>query len=288
MQRACKKQCRAKINLSIDVLSRLPNGYHSVRMVMIRVNIFDTLSIELRDDGAVRVRSDSAGMPEGRDNLAVRAAEAFFERAGIKDSGCDIFIEKRIPMGAGMAGGSADAAGVINGLNELFGGVLTLKERMELGAALGADVPYCIHGGSVLAEGIGEVLTPLGRLPELWYVIAKPGRSVSTKWVYENLDFTRKPSGLDIDGLTAAIRQGSPDDMFKNMGNVLENAAIKVCPEIADYKREFLQLGADFAMMSGSGSAVFGVFKDKEAAEYAYRNFEINGMEGKWLTAQAE
>lgn len=282
MENKTVMKCRAKINLGIDVLDRLPNGYHKVRMVMMQVDVFDTVTVSLRKDKKIVLKSDDKNMPCDESNLAYRAAKAFFDNTHA--AGCDIYIEKRIPMGAGMAGGSADAAGVINGLNKLLGEPLSLSERMKIGGTLGADIPYCIMGGCALAEGIGEVLTALPEPPKLNFVIAKPKQSISTKWAYENLDFTKKPEGLNIDGLINGIKNGSPAEMFKNMGNILENVSVPACPEIREYKKALLKLGADCSMMSGSGSAVFGIFTDGKKADEAYARFKelYRDYDGVW------
>lgn len=275
------KQCKAKINLAIDVLGRRPNGYHDVRMVMQQVDICDTVRIDMRDDSEIILHGKN--MPCDETNLAYRAARAYFDTVKI-NPGCDIYIEKRIPMGAGMAGGSTDAAGVINGLDELTESGLSLDERMEIGSRLGADIPFCIMGGCVLAEGIGERLTPLPKPPKVYYLIAKPEQSVSTKWVYENLDFSKKPNSLNIDALVEAIQNRDLKGIYQNMGNVLENAAATICPEVDIYKADMLKLGAEVSLMSGSGSAVFGIFEDKETADTAYQTFKnIHSDAGLWL-----
>lgn len=267
-------KCMAKINLAIDVIGKRPNGYHDVRMVMQQVDIYDTVRIVLRSDGEITLDSNDKNMPCDDTNLAYKAAKLYLETTGI-ENGCDIYIEKRIPMGAGMAGGSSDAAGVINGLNTIFSDRLKLDERLKLGEKLGADVPFCIHGGCVLAEGIGEILTVLPEPPKVYYLIAKPKQSVSTKWVYEHLDFNKKPENLNIDKLILAIKKGDLESMYKNMGNVLESATMPICEDIKVYKNKLIRLGADYSLMSGSGSAVFGMFKDKETASYARDNFKL-------------
>lgn len=276
--------CKAKINLGIDVLDRLPNGYHTVRMVMMRVDFGDDVRVALNESGKIALSGDDPKMPAGRDNIAYRAAEAVLERAGASE-GCDIHIRKRVPMGAGMAGGSADAAGVINMLNELLGGPLSLDERLRIGLDLGADVPFCVMDCCALAEGIGEKLTPLPDPPEMSILIAKPRQSISTKWAYENLGFSKKPDGLNIDALAEAIRRGDRQKMFENMDNVFESVSIRVCPEIAEYKRIMLDLGAEYALMSGSGSAVFGIFGSRETADLALSEFRYKAPDcaGVWL-----
>ncbi len=270
--------CKAKINLAIDVLGRAPDGYHRVRMVMMRVNFGDEVTVSLRTDGRILL-DGTEGMPTDRQNIAYRAADAFFERTGLA-TGCNIHIKKRIPMGAGMAGGSADGAGVINMLNSLLGEPLTLEEKRELGLTLGADVPFCITENCALAEGIGEILTPLPNPPEMHFVIAKPKESISTAWAYENLDYGKKPKNMDIDELIHAIKSGDAKKVFANMGNIFESVSIPKCPEIGRYKETLLGLGADAALMSGTGSAVYGAFASRKAAENARIRFEK--IHGDW------
>lgn len=265
------KQCRAKINLAIDVVGRRENGYHNVRMIMAQVQICDTVRVALRSDGRIILRGEN--MPLDETNLAYRAAKAFFDSTNTAP-GCEIYIEKRIPMGAGLAGGSTDAAGVINALDELCGTNLSLDQKMQIGGRLGADVPFCIMGGCALAEGIGDELTPLGDLPEMYYLIAKPEQSVSTKWVYEHLDFTQKPKGMNVDALAQAVRCSDKHGIYANMGNVLENSAVLICPDVEVYKADILAFGAEASIMSGSGSAVFGIFDSKTKAEQARQMFK--------------
>lgn len=265
------KHCRAKINLAIDVLSKRADGYHDVRMVMTQVGVCDTVRVDLRSDGRIVLSGEN--MPLDESNLAYRAADAFFKASGM-DCGCDIYIEKHIPMGAGMAGGSTDAAGVINALDELLDTKMSLAERMKIGGRLGADIPFCIMGGCVLAEGIGDKLMPLTPLPEMYYLIAKPEQSVSTKWVYEHLDFSKKPKNLDIDAMVTAINSGDRKGIYRSMGNVLENSTKNICPDVEIYKADMLEFGAQAALMSGSGSAVFGIFEDKEKLLAAQKMFE--------------
>ena len=258
-------ECRAKINLAIDVTGKRENGYHDVAMVLQEVGLADRLTLELRKDGRILVTSDLPALPLNEDNLAFQAAQAFFERLG-RDDGVDIHIEKRIPMGAGMAGGSADAAGVLKGLNAMFGQPFETERLIEIGAGLGADVPFCILGGCALAQGIGEVLTPLPMPPALKCVVAKPEPMVSTKWVYENLDYTRKPDNLSVPGVVEGIRNGDLAAICQNAANILESVTIPAYPVVGWLKQAFTEAGAVLSLMSGSGSAVFGLFRSPEEA----------------------
>lgn len=259
-------ECRAKINLAIDVIGKRENGYHDVLMIMQEVPLADRLTLRLRNDGKIILTCDKPGLPLNEDNLAYRAAKVFFELLGIFD-GVDIAIEKRIPMGAGMGGGSADAAGVLKGLNALYGKPFELDKLMKLGAKLGADVPFCVMGGCALAEGIGEILTPLPMPPVLKYVIAKPEPSVSTRWVYENLDISKRPINLDVLAVADGIRNGDIATICKNSANILETVTIPQYPVIGWIKETFKESGAILSLMSGSGSAVFGIFRSDDEVE---------------------
>lgn len=264
-------RCQAKINLSIDVLGKRPDGYHDVEMILMAVDVCDEITLTLRTDQKILLHT-AAPLPMGMENLAYRAAKLFFDKSGIQE-GVDIHIEKHIPMGAGMAGGSTDAAGVLCGLNELYDAPFTPKELREMGVSMGADVPFCILGGCALAEGIGERLTPLPMPPKMHFVIAKPPVFVSTKWVYDRLDLSERPANLSVPRVAEAIRRGDLRQMISSAGNILESATIPEFPIVGEYKRSMRELGAELSLMSGSGSAVFGMFADREKAERAYQNF---------------
>ena len=210
----------AKINLGLDVLRRLPNGYHEVEMVMQSVGLWDELALE-RAEGGISITTDAAGLSTGEDNLIYKAARLMFEKYGIS-SGLRVRLQKNIPIAAGMAGGSTDAAAVMKGINHLFGLGLSPAQLMEDGVAIGADVPYCILGGTALAQGIGERLTPLPPLPPCHILIAKPYISVSTKYVYQHLDANGIELHPDIGGMVQALRDGSLNGVLERMGNVLE------------------------------------------------------------------
>lgn len=260
-------ECRGKINLAIDVIGKRENGYHDVEMILQEIGLSDRITLTIRQDGIISITTDSPEIPIGEGNLAYRAAKVFFERLGRND-GVDIHIEKHIPMGAGLAGGSADAAGVLKGLNALFGNLFSTETLMEMGAKLGADVPFCVLGGCALATGIGEILTPLPMPPKgLQCVIAKPEPFVSTKWVYENLDYTKKPDGLNVSAVAEGIRKGDLFQICRNAGNILETVTIPTYPVVGWLKEGFREAGAILSLMSGSGSAVFGLFQSEEAAQ---------------------
>ena len=257
-----------KINLGLDVLGRRENGYHDVRMVMQTVYLYDQIVITKTKQPGVKAETNLFYLPVDENNLACRAAKMLIDEFNITE-GVHISMDKKIPVSAGMAGGSADAAAVLFGVNKMFGLGLSMTELEERGVKLGADVPYCLMRGTVLAEGIGEKLTALPPVPQCQVLIAKPGISVSTKVVYEALDAMElKPEQHpDIDGMAAAIRAGSLDGVTARLGNVLETVTIPDHPEIGAIKRIMLEHGAEGALMSGSGPTVFGIFKDREEAD---------------------
>ena len=258
----------AKINLGLDVVQKLPNGYHEVKMIMQTIGIYDELTLEKTDAG-IYLTTDSGELPTDENNLIYRAAKLMQQTCQIKE-GVRIHLKKTIPIAAGMAGGSTDAAATMKGMNNLFGLGLSVPELMKLSVPIGADVPYCILGGTALAEGIGEKLTPLPAAPSCHVLIAKPDISVSTKYVYEHLDSAGIPHHPDIDGIASAIRAGSLPGILERLENVLEAVTIPLHPVIADLKKRMLELGAAGSLMSGSGPTVFGIFTDRKKAADAY------------------
>ena len=257
----------AKINLSLDVLGTLPNGYHEVKMVMQTVSLYDSVELTKTDEG-IELECSLRFLPTGPDNLAYRAAEAFFNETGIK-GGVKIYLKKHIPVGAGLAGGSSNVAAVLTGLNRLYDARLSTRRLCELGTALGADVPYCIIGGTRLAEGIGEKLSPLPPLPKCHIVLVKPSFSISTKWVYDNIDACPDIVHPPTDKLIEALENGDLYEMCANMGNVLEDVSIAHYPVLSAVKDDLRALGAIGSQMSGSGPTVFGIFDDEEKAQNA-------------------
>ena len=257
----------AKINLGLDVVRRLENGYHEVKMVMQTVGIADVLTFEKRAEGIV-ITTDAGELPTDENNLIYKAARLMKERFGIEE-GVTVHLEKHIPIAAGMAGGSTDAAATLKGMRELFGLDCTDQELREIGVKIGADVPYCVMGGTALAEGIGEVLTALPAAPDCILVVAKPDINVSTKYVYEHLDAMDGYAHPDIDGMVESIKEGSLAGVVERLGNVLETVTVEAHPVIDVIKQKMLELGAEGSLMSGSGPTVFGIFTDKEKAEKA-------------------
>lgn len=259
----------AKINLGLDVLRRREDGYHEVRMIMQTLKMYDKITIRKMKEPGIQLKSNLFYVPENESNLAYRAAKMLADEFQL-EQGIFIDLQKFIPVAAGMAGGSSDAAAVLYGVNRMFQLNLSKRQLMERGVKIGADVPYCIMRGTALAEGIGEKLTPLPPMPSCKVVVAKPQISVSTKFVYDNLKLDEIAAHPDIDILLEGIREGNLHKVAANMGNVLETVTIPNYPVIAEIREEMMRLGALNAMMSGSGPTVFGLFDDDELAERAY------------------
>lgn len=275
----CVKKAYAKINLGLDVIGRLPNGYHEVKMVMQTVGIYDVLTLEKIPEGIV-VTTDNGELPTDENNLIYKSAKLMKEKYSIQE-GVRIHLEKNIPIAAGMAGGSTDAAATFIGMNELFEIGATEEELRKLGVKVGADVPYCIMGGTALAEGIGEVLRPLPAPQDCFLLIAKPDINVSTKYVYEHLDAEGVKKHPDIDGMIEALKQGSLEGIVERLGNVLENVTVKKYPVIKKIKENMLENGCLGSLMSGSGPTVFGMFDEKETAEKALEALKATGLAKK-------
>ncbi len=266
----------AKINLGLDVVGKLENGYHEVKMVMQTVGIYDELTFGKTDSG-IMVTCDTGELPTDGNNLIYKAAKLMMEHYHIKE-GVRIHLRKNIPIAAGMAGGSTDAAATMKGMNRLFDLGVDLKELMELGVSIGADVPYCILGGTALAEGIGEKLRTLPPAPECFLLVAKPDINVSTAYVYQHLDAEGVSSHPDIDGMVQAIEQGSLQGIIERLGNVLENVTVKAWPVIDTIKGRMKELGAAGSLMSGSGPTVFGIFVSENTAQKAYKELLAEGL----------
>lgn len=257
-----------KINLGLDVLGRRENGYHDVRMVMQTVYLYDRIIMKKSKTPGIRLETNLYYLPVNENNLAYQAAQMLMDEFHIEE-GVSIQLDKHIPVAAGMAGGSSNAAAVLFGMNRMFSLGLSQKELMERGVKLGADVPYCIMRGTVLAEGIGEILTPLSPMPKCYVLIAKPAISVSTKMVYEKLDSHEIEDHPDIDGILAGLKAGDLKKVAGSMGNVLERVTVAAYPVIDQIKKMMIKEGALNAMMSGSGPTVFGIFEEKATARKA-------------------
>ncbi len=271
------RKAYAKINLALDVLRRRLDGYHEVKMIMQTVGIYDILTFQKKKEPGICLTVNHEELPCDNNNLIYRAAELVMSTYDIKE-GVDISLEKNIPIAAGMAGGSTDAAAVFHGLKEVFDLPMDIEEMKRLGVKIGADVPYCIVGGTMLSEGIGEILTPLASPPAAYLVIAKPDINVSTKFVYENLHADTLSYHPDVDGMADALKQGNLKGITDRLGNVLETVTEKEYPVIAQIKDSMKENGAENALMSGSGPTVFGIFTEKETAQKAAEVIKEKGL----------
>lgn len=264
-----KLHARAKINLGLDVLRKREDGYHEVRMIMQTIHLYDKINLSLTEKPGIQIQTNLRYLPVNEDNLVYKAAKLLMDEFEVAQ-GLNIYLEKHIPVSAGMAGGSSDAAAVLVGVNRIFELGLSKKDLMERGVKIGADVPYCVMRGTALAEGIGEKLTPLVRMPQCYILIAKPKISVSTKFVYENLRANELTEHPDIDTQIAALKAGDLKALCRAMGNVLETVTIPAYPVIGEIKKTMLECDALGSLMSGSGPTVFGIFEEKEKAEKAF------------------
>lgn len=265
----------AKINLSLDILGTLPNGYHEVRMIMQSLQLHDTVTLTITDiPGIIMTCSDST-LPVNEHNLAYRAAALFCDTYRISD-GITLHLEKRIPVAAGLAGGSSDAAAVLRGLNEMYGHPATAMELAALGVKLGADVPYCLMLGTALSEGIGERLSVLPAAPDCHCLLVKPAAGASTKQIYTAYDALAQTTDIkhpDTDALLSALSAGDYTSLVSGLRNVLEPVTMRLVPEIASIKETLQNLGADGVLMSGSGPTVFALFSNPETAKRAEAHF---------------
>lgn len=267
----------AKINLGLDVVSRREDGYHEVRMVMQTIHLYDRLEISKKETCGIELETNLSYLPVNENNLVYRAGKLLMDEFHI-DEGVKVFLNKRIPVAAGMAGGSTDAAAMLYGMNELFELGLSRDELMERGVKIGADVPYCLMRGTALAEGIGEKLTPLAPMVKCPVLIAKPPISVSTKFVYQNLKLDAQTVHPDIDRLIADIEKKDLTSIAADMGNVLETVTIPNYPVVAEVKEQMMKSGAINSLMSGSGPTVFGLFENEKTAEQAYQEMKESGL----------
>ncbi|NLM42487.1 MAG: 4-(cytidine 5'-diphospho)-2-C-methyl-D-erythritol kinase [Clostridiales bacterium] len=259
----------AKINLAIDVLRKRSDGFHEVKMIMQSIALFDIISLRPVLDGRIVVTSNSKEIPIDSNNIAYKTAAYLKHRYNVK-AGVEIYIEKNIPVSAGLAGGSTDAAAVLKLLDKAWKLKLSKSELLDIAKKLGSDIPFCITGGTALAEGIGEKLTTIKPMPECFILLAKPDIEISTKEVYEAIDqenITKRP---DIDAIIEAIEAQDLATMGKELCNVLEYVTIKKCPIISDIKDKLIEYGALGSVMSGSGPTVLGIFQDQSLAYEAY------------------
>ena len=258
----------SKVNLGLDVLRRRDDGYHEVRMIMQTLKLCDELYFEETQKKEISIVCNSENLECDENNLIYKAARLIMDEAGI-DRGLDIRLKKNIPIAAGMAGGSSDAAATLVALNKMFGIDFDIAKLKEIGVKIGADVPYCIEGGTQLSEGIGEKLTRLKDAPQCFVVVAKPHIGVSTKYVYENLHVETIKTHPNIDAMLKGIDAGDLIEISSHMENILENVTEKKYPVIAMLKSKLKSMGALNSLMSGSGPTVFALFDDRDKADKA-------------------
>ena len=267
----------AKINLGLDVIRRREDGYHDVRMIMQTIQMYDQLEMEKKGSKGIALTANLSYIPVNENNLVYKAAKLLMDQYQIQE-GVSIHLNKFIPVAAGMAGGSSDAAAALVGMNKLFRLGMSKEELMKVGVKIGADVPYCIMRGTALSEGIGEKLTALPSLPACYILIGKPGVSVSTKFVYTNLKLDEKTKHPDIDGMLDALQRQDLYGITDRMENVLESVTVPAYPVIQEIKDHMKAHGALNALMSGSGPTVFGIFDDKKKAEFACEKLKESGL----------
>ncbi|MBD2848318.1 4-(cytidine 5'-diphospho)-2-C-methyl-D-erythritol kinase [Paenibacillus sp. IB182496] len=264
----------AKINLLLDVLRKREDGFHEVEMVMTMVDLFDRLEMEELERDTIVISSQAGYIPLDEKNLAFQAARLIKERYRVP-KGVYIHLDKKIPVAAGLAGGSSDAAATLRGLNRLWGLRIPLDELSRLGGELGSDVPFCVTGGTALATGRGELLQRIGNPPQCWVILAKPPINVSTADVYGRFRVNQLNTHPSLARMMAAIEGGSFTAMCDALGNVLESVTLSLYPEVRQLRSSMRQLGADGVLMSGSGPTVFGLVAKQAKAERIY-----NGLRG--------
>ena len=265
----------AKLNLSLDILRRREDGYHDLKMVMHSVDLTDELTLERTGEQGIRVHTDLSFLPDDERNLAAVAARRFAEATGTNAEGLSITIHKRIPVCAGMAGGSSDAAAVLRALNRELAVPMTLPELAAVGEKVGSDVPYCVMGGTALAEGRGERLTPLPALPACWFVLCKPNFSIATPELFSRVNCARLRCRPDTDGILCALEKEDLEGVARRMYNVFEDVLPdRRAGEIKAIKSALVGHGALGAVMSGSGPTVFGVFREEDAAKQAWADLK--------------
>lgn len=261
----------AKINLTLDVLGKRPNGYHDVEMIMQTVSLFDLVLVD-KTYSNITINTNLKYLPTNEKNIAYKAAQMFFKRTGVR-GGVRIMIHKNIPVAAGLAGGSGNGAAVLFAMNMLFNAGLSVEELCQIGAELGADIPYCLLGGTQLAQGIGEILTPLPPVPKTTVLIVKPPINVSTGSIYEQIDSAPVEKRPDTQKIIGALEKGDIYGVAENLCNVMEAVTEKMHPVVGGIKNKMLINGAIGAVMSGSGPSVFGFFDDDKKAKLSHDSF---------------
>lgn len=274
------EKSRAKINLSLDILDTLPNGYHEVEMIMQQIDLYDLVTVSISDQGhtqdgqsGIEVSSNLYYLPCDETNIAYKAAKLMKDTYGLK-AGVNIHLEKKVPVAAGLAGGSANAAAVLKAMNKLFELELKTETLMTLGLQLGADVPFCLLEGAAVARGIGEKLTPIKGLDNVWVLLSKPNIGVSTKEIYRHYDTMTVLKRPDTPLLIQATESNNVPLLTKHMCNVLEEVTTSLYPTVADVKKKIQQCGATGVMMSGSGPTVFGLFTQYDRAQKAEKQLK--------------
>ncbi|WP_144555607.1 4-(cytidine 5'-diphospho)-2-C-methyl-D-erythritol kinase [Bacillus sp. X1(2014)] len=263
----------AKINLALDVLHKRPDGFHEVEMIMTTIDLADRVELELLNEDKIHILSHNRYVPDDQRNLAFQAAQLLKDRFHVKQ-GVMISIEKTIPVAAGLAGGSSDAAATLRGLNKLWNLGLNMDELAELGSEIGSDVSFCVYGGTALAKGRGEIITQIPAPPTCWVILAKPFIGVSTAEVYRRLDINETVHP-NIAGMIEAIHERDYQKVCGNVGNVLEEVTLNLHPEVALIKEQMKRFGADAVLMSGSGPTVFGIVQHDSRMHRIY-----NGLRG--------
>ena len=267
-----RRNAYGKINLGLDVVGRRPDGYHLVKMILQTVNLFDEVIVRRQDEG-ITVKTNKPYLPCDERNLAYKAARLMLDHFDLP-GGVRIDIGKNIPVAAGMAGGSTDAAAVMQAIKTLYGLKTDAEEMDALAVKLGADVPFCLRRGTYLAEGIGEKLTKLPPMPHCFCLLVNPGFGVSTKKVYEKIDEIKEPDHPDIDRIIRGLERNSAEEVALSIGNILELAVLPDHPVIGEIKERMMEYGALSAMMSGSGATVFGLYHDRKQRDEAFMAFE--------------
>lgn len=256
----------AKINLILSVGDKRADGYHEIKSFMQNVDLYDTLTLTHTENGKITITSDHKYIPCDERNLTYKAADSFFKAAGIDCDGLNIHIKKYIPVGAGLGGGSSDAAAVLRAMNIIYDTGFSREELANIGAQIGADVPFFIYGGARYAHGIGEILTDAPQMPNAAILIVKPRFSVSTPKAYTAFDSFGPQPAADTDAVRLSLENGDINSLCSSLSNSLQSPVEAMYPQIAQIRTKLIQLGADGALMSGAGSAVFGIFRDKKKA----------------------
>lgn len=270
-------KARAKINISLDVLGKREDGYHDVKMIMQTVNLYDKINLKKIKSNQIKLQTNLPFLPVDKRNLVYKVIQYMKDQYEIK-TGVFVDLYKVIPVAAGLAGGSSDAAATIIGMNKLFNLKMTLEEMMEIGTMFGADIPYCLMRGTALSEGIGEKLTPLKSFPKAYIVIAKPNVSVSTAFVYGNLDLKNVKERPNTDAIIQGIEDGDLRGICRELGNVLESVTMEEYPVIKRIKDFMINNGAIGSLMSGSGPSVYGICEDKQKASHLAYQLKVNNI----------